>query len=154
MGAEEMDKPDCAEALARLEFFIDHELAQADSDEIRKHLQDCAPCLEIHDIEQAVKALVARSCSERAPEALRERVLVRIREVHVTITEQHGVVAQIACQALGRLPWFAPFFLRARRLRPVFPMVHSFSAAHSRRPHPLRCARTREIVPPGGMLTR
>ena len=25
-------------------------------------------------------------------------------------------------QALGRLPWFAPFFLRARRLRPVLPM--------------------------------
>src|SRR5689334_12849009 len=28
-----------------------------------------------------------------------------------------------ARQALGRLPWFAPFFLRARRLRPVLPMV-------------------------------
>ena len=26
-------------------------------------------------------------------------------------------------QALGRLPWFAPFFLRARRLRPVLPIV-------------------------------
>ena len=26
-------------------------------------------------------------------------------------------------QALGRLPWFAFFFLRARRLRPVLPMV-------------------------------
>ena len=26
-------------------------------------------------------------------------------------------------QALGRLPWFAAFFLRARRLRPVLPMV-------------------------------
>ena len=25
-------------------------------------------------------------------------------------------------QAFGRLPWFAPFFLRARRLRPVFPI--------------------------------
>ena len=28
-----------------------------------------------------------------------------------------------SAQALGRLPWFAPFFLRARRLRPVLPMV-------------------------------
>jgi hypothetical protein len=25
-------------------------------------------------------------------------------------------------QALGRFPWFAPFFLRARRLRPVLPI--------------------------------
>ena len=30
-----------------------------------------------------------------------------------------------SAQALGRLPWFAPFFLRARRLRPVLPMVSS-----------------------------
>ncbi len=28
-------------------------------------------------------------------------------------------------QALGRLPWLAAFFLRARRLRPVLPMVTS-----------------------------
>ena len=41
-----------------------------------------------------------------------------------------GVVrsAQAAwIQALGRLPWFALFFLRARRLRPVFPMVCPFA---------------------------
>jgi hypothetical protein len=25
-------------------------------------------------------------------------------------------------QAFGRLPWLAPFFLRARRLRPVLPI--------------------------------
>src|SRR5690606_34490494 len=38
-------------------------------------------------------------------------------------------------QALGRLPWFAPFFLRARRLRPVLPMVPPGSKCfeHSRR---------------------
>lgn len=31
----------------------------------------------------------------------------------------------IAGQVLGRFPWLAPFFLRARRLRPVLPMVSS-----------------------------
>jgi len=81
-------KKDCAEALERLEFFIDHELAQADFDQIRQHLADCAPCLQMHDLETAVKALVARSCTEHAPETLRQRVLVRIREVHVTLSEQ------------------------------------------------------------------
>ena len=34
-----------------------------------------------------VKALVARSCREQAPQELRARVLVRIREVHVEISE-------------------------------------------------------------------
>jgi hypothetical protein len=34
-----------------------------------------------------VKAVVARSCSEPAPEELRRKVLFRIREVQVRITE-------------------------------------------------------------------
>ena len=88
MSAADRHKSDCVEALARLEFFIDHELAQADFDQIKQHLVDCAPCLQTHDLEAAVKALVARSCTEHAPETLRERVLVRIREVHVTLSEQ------------------------------------------------------------------
>src|SRR5690242_7413950 len=37
-----------------------------------------------------------------------------------------GFRQEVNAQALGRLPWFAPFFLRARRLRPVLPMVCSF----------------------------
>ena len=88
MSCGDMNKPDCAEALARLEFFIDHELAKADFDQIKQHLEDCGPCLQIADLERAVKALVARSCTEHAPDALRDRVMVRIREVHVKITEQ------------------------------------------------------------------
>ena len=88
MSCGDMNKPDCAEALARLEFFIDHELPNADFEQIKQHLEDCGPCLQIADLERAVKALVARSCTEHAPDALRDRVMVRIREVHVRITEQ------------------------------------------------------------------
>ncbi len=34
-----------------------------------------------------MKALVARSCSEHAPETLRDKVLLRIRAVQVEITD-------------------------------------------------------------------
>jgi mycothiol system anti-sigma-R factor len=78
---------DCAKALERMFFFIDHELAQADVSEIQRHLDDCAPCLVKYDLERTVKALVARSCTESAPAALRERVLIQLREVHLRITE-------------------------------------------------------------------
>ena len=81
-------KPDCSEALQRLEFFIDNELAGADFEQIKQHLDDCAPCLRIADLERVVKTLVARSCHEHAPDTLRQRVMVRIREVHVTLSEQ------------------------------------------------------------------
>lgn len=78
--------PDCSEVLSRVWFFLDHELDEASFSDIQHHLQECGPCLQKYDLERTVKALVARSCSERAPEALREKVLYRIRQVHIEIT--------------------------------------------------------------------
>jgi mycothiol system anti-sigma-R factor len=74
----------CEEILARMVFFVDNELDDADCATIQQHLDDCTPCLADFDVERAVKALVARSCCETAPEELRERVRVTIRQVHVT----------------------------------------------------------------------
>ena len=54
---------------------------------MKVHLEACSPCLEKYDLQRTVKAIVARSCSESAPQELRERVLFRIREVQVRITE-------------------------------------------------------------------
>ena len=54
---------------------------------MRLHLDECHPCLETYDLQRTVKPLVARSCSEKAPEGLRERVRVQIREVQVQIRE-------------------------------------------------------------------
>ncbi len=78
---------DCSEVLQDLFFFLDHELADADCAEIEQHLHECHPCLEKYDLEKTVKALVARSCPEHAPEGLRDRVLLRIHQVQVEITQ-------------------------------------------------------------------
>ena len=51
------------------------------------HLDACNPCLEKYDLQRTVKAVVARSCSEAAPDELRQRVMVQIRAVQVRITE-------------------------------------------------------------------
>ena len=45
-------------------------------------------------------------------------------------------------QALGRLPWFAPFFLRARRLRPVLPI---------RKPPCNNCKESQSLIPQRGV---
>jgi mycothiol system anti-sigma-R factor len=78
---------DCAEVLENLFLFLDHEMEDASYAEIKEHLDECAPCLAKYNLEQVVKALVARSCREPAPPTLRERVRLRIREVHVEVTE-------------------------------------------------------------------
>jgi mycothiol system anti-sigma-R factor len=80
---------DCSEVLERVFFFIDNELPTADYAAIRVHLDECGPCLQKYDLEQTVKMLVQRSCSEHAPVTLRDKVLLRIREVQVDIVE-HG----------------------------------------------------------------
>ena len=76
---------DCAQILAQLYLFLDHEIDEASGSEIAEHLDECHPCLEKYDLDRIVKALVARSCCEEAPQQLRERVLFSIHEVQVQL---------------------------------------------------------------------
>ncbi len=76
---------ECSAALERLYEYIDGELTPEVHVEIRQHLEECAPCLSEHDLEQAVKTLLARSCHDKAPEHLRSRILVRITEVRAEL---------------------------------------------------------------------
>ena len=78
---------DCADYLERIVYFLDNELDDADCDAVRIHLDSCNPCLVKYDLQRTVKQVVARSCSEVAPNELRERVRVQIRQVQVRITE-------------------------------------------------------------------
>ncbi len=78
---------DCADFLERIVYFLDNELDEADCSAVRLHLDACNPCLEKYDLQRTVKAVVARSCSEAAPQELRERVMFKIREVQVHIGE-------------------------------------------------------------------
>ena len=84
----ECDGPDCEKALENLYLFIDQEIDTASETEIRSHIDECSSCLTEFDLERLVKSLVSRSCSEVAPDGLRQKVLVSIRTVQVQITEQ------------------------------------------------------------------
>jgi anti-sigma factor (TIGR02949 family) len=79
-GRAEHGAVNCEQALGKLFEFLDAELPEADGDAIRAHLAYCEPCLAEYDIEEHVRALVKRSCSECAPVELH----VRIRE-HLTV---------------------------------------------------------------------
>ena len=82
---DEVSASECADYLERIVYFIDNELDEADCSEVRMHLDTCNPCLEKYDLQRTVKSVVARSCSEAAPDELRQRVMLRIREVSVEI---------------------------------------------------------------------
>ena len=77
---------DCSEVLAAVYQFLDGEISDSRKHVIREHLDECAPCLRQFGIEQEVKALVARCCgSDRAPEALRIKIITRIQQVRVEL---------------------------------------------------------------------
>ena len=78
---------ECADFLDRIMRLIDNELADGDCAVVRAHIDTCSPCLERYDLQRTVKTLVARSCSEVAPQELRERVRVQIQQVQIRITE-------------------------------------------------------------------
>lgn len=80
--------PDCEKALENLYLFIDREIDTASCAEIQTHIDECTTCLTEYDLERVVKTLVSRSCSEVAPDPLREKVLLSIRTVQIQITEQ------------------------------------------------------------------
>ena len=77
----------CAAFLERIVCLLDNELDVGAVAEVKAHLDDCAPCLQSYDLQRTVKALVARSCMEHAPESLRQRVRIQIQQIQVTYTE-------------------------------------------------------------------
>ena len=83
----ELSAEECSDYLDQIVYFIDNELDDADCAAVKAHLDSCNPCLAKYDLQRTVKSIVARSCSEAAPAELRERVLIRIREVQLRISD-------------------------------------------------------------------
>jgi anti-sigma factor (TIGR02949 family) len=78
---------DCAEVIGRVYEYLDGEMTGGVAyEQIRMHLHECGPCLREFGLEEAVKALVRRSCLDPAPEGLRMKVLIRLSQVR---TELH-----------------------------------------------------------------
>ena len=70
----------CEEYVLQVVAYLDDELGEVDHRVVAAHLQQCGPCHSEYDIDRIVKSLVARSCSELAPQGLLDRVRGRIRE--------------------------------------------------------------------------
>jgi anti-sigma factor (TIGR02949 family) len=76
---EEPKTIDCQEALGRLYEYLDGELTPVRAEEVRLHLELCAPCLHHSNFENAfVRFLEARQWAQKAPESLRKKILEQI----------------------------------------------------------------------------
>jgi mycothiol system anti-sigma-R factor len=79
---------DCSEVLHRVYEYLDGEMTVDDTVKIRHHLDECGPCLQEYDLDQALKALVKRSCAcEEAPTELRTQIMARITTIRYEVSE-------------------------------------------------------------------
>jgi mycothiol system anti-sigma-R factor len=73
MGTDESDL-DCNDTIERLYHYLDGELTDERRTEIRRHLDDCAPCLGAFDFEADLRLVIANRCKDHVPDSLRQRV--------------------------------------------------------------------------------
>lgn len=79
---------DCSEVLEQVYAFHDHELSEEEADHIREHLMACEPCLDRFEVEEALRALIRKSCTREAiaSDQLRVRVQATFEQT-VVVTE-------------------------------------------------------------------
>ncbi|WP_037573022.1 mycothiol system anti-sigma-R factor [Phaeacidiphilus oryzae] len=86
---------DCGEVLDHLYEFLDNEMGEDDYAKLRQHFDECSPCLQKYGLEQAIKALVKRSCGcDTAPSDLRGKVLARIERIRAGLPQEDEPVQQ------------------------------------------------------------
>ncbi len=82
MSCGEPHEIDCRDVLAEVYLYLDVECDSEQRGRIRKHLDECSPCLREFGIELEVKTLVARCCGrESAPAELHERLRSKLRQL-------------------------------------------------------------------------
>ncbi len=82
MSCGDPHETDCGQVLAELWLFLDNECDRERRELLRRHLDECGPCLEEFGLEEHLKALLARKCGgDHAPDALKQRLRDSIREI-------------------------------------------------------------------------
>ncbi len=70
---------ECQEVLARLYTFLDGELTEERRIKIRRHLDECSPCLEAYEFEAELRQMVANRLRDRVPDVLRLKISALIK---------------------------------------------------------------------------
>ncbi|MET8625992.1 mycothiol system anti-sigma-R factor [Kitasatospora sp. NPDC004669] len=82
MSCGDPHETECGEVLDHLYEFLDNEMPEGDCAKLRVHFEECSPCLKQYGLEQAIKALIKRSCGcDDTPADLRGKVLARIDSI-------------------------------------------------------------------------
>ena len=71
---------DCTDAIERIYHFLDGELTDEKRVEIKRHLDECPPCVDAYDFETELRHVIANRCRDHVPGSLVERVRAALLE--------------------------------------------------------------------------
>lgn len=82
MSCGKPHETDCAEVLAEVWLFLDHECDAARRALLTRHLDECTPCLAEYGLDEKLKKLLAAKCAgEHAPPEFKDRLRRSIRSI-------------------------------------------------------------------------
>ncbi len=67
--------------IQRIYEYLDGVLSHSDIEDVQGHLNECEECSAEYDVECIIRSVVRRSCTEKAPESLKSKIMVRISEI-------------------------------------------------------------------------
>lgn len=81
----ELGATDCDNIAAHIFEYLDSEMTAQDATRMRSHVAQCSPCLAELSIDEMIKRVLKRSCTEQAPEHLRVRIRAQFTTVRYEI---------------------------------------------------------------------
>jgi len=83
-GGADHDHAECAAVIAEVWTLLDGECTPETRDKLRHHLEACPGCLRHYGVEERIKRLISIKCGgDKAPEALRQRLMLEIRRTTI-----------------------------------------------------------------------
>jgi mycothiol system anti-sigma-R factor len=96
MSCGKPHETDCAEVLADVWLYLDHECDDARRRLLERHLDECHPCLAEYGLDEKLKKLLATKCAgEHAPAELKDRLL---RSIRATVIQQAEVTVESSAE--------------------------------------------------------
>ncbi|ACV09452.1 mycothiol system anti-sigma-R factor [Jonesia denitrificans] len=69
-----LDTEECQSVVTHIFEYLDSEMTSEDAEKMRHHVAQCSPCLAELSIDDMIKKVLKRSCSQKAPDHLRVRI--------------------------------------------------------------------------------
>lgn len=76
-----LNTTDCDNIAAHIFEYLDSEMTSVDAEKMRSHVAECSPCLAELSVDEMIKRVLKRSCTEQAPEHLRVRIRAQFTSV-------------------------------------------------------------------------